>query len=130
MEESFSFRRKMLNRSKMNEAKAERMQQKLDAGFVSKDFPEVTSIIISIIHNQRGARSLLRTLNFYPNSYAFFRINCLSNDCIDGGFDLTQVINTMVRNHTETAKGELNCENNESPANHAAIVYNVAIQYA
>jgi len=128
MEGAFSFGRNMNNRQ--NEAKAERIQQRLDAGIVSVHFPEVAGIVISMIYNKKGIQSLLRTLNFYPSSAAFFRVDCLNNNCVDGGFDLTQVVTAMIGNRKEAAKGELSCEGNGLSANHSVIVYEVAIQYA
>ncbi|MEW6109705.1 MAG: hypothetical protein AB1632_11145 [Nitrospirota bacterium] len=116
--------------SRKNAARTERMQQKLDAGFVAAHFPEVANIVVSMIYNQKGIqKSLRRTVNFFPGSYAFFRVDCLSKGCSDGGFDLTQVINLMIRNHRETSKGELSCEGNGASADHSTIVYEVAIKY-
>jgi len=105
------------------------MQQRLESGSVAKHFPEVASIVIIMTYNQKGAKSILRTFNFSPSSYAFFRIECLRKDCVDGGFDLTQVITAMIRNRGAEAKGALSCEGNEPPANHSDIAYQVAIQY-
>lgn len=117
--------------SRKNAARTERLQQRVDAGFVAAHFPEVASIVISMMYNQKGIKkSLLRTVNFFPDSYALFRIDCLNKDCVDGGFDLTQVITAMIRNHREAAKGELSCEGNSPSADHSAIVYEVAIQYS
>jgi hypothetical protein len=31
-------------------------------------------------------------------------------NCIDGGFDLTQVTNVVIRNNRGIVKGELSCE--------------------
>lgn len=128
MKGAFSFWRSMNNsmNSKKNAARREMQQQRLDAGFVATHFPDVASIVINMMYNQRGTKSLSRTVNFFPGSYALFRIACLNNDCVNGGFDLSQVINTMIRNHREAAKGDLNCES----ADHSAITYEVAIQYA
>lgn len=107
----------------------ERKQERVDAGFLSKYFPEVASIVISMMYKQKGARPLQRTLNFSPDSYAFFKVTCLSDDCVDGGFDMTQIITTMIRNHSETSKGELGCSDNGPRPDHSNIVYEVAIQY-
>ena len=115
--------------NRKNEARIERMQQRLESGSVAKHFPEVASIVIIMTYNQKGAKSILRTFNFSPSSYAFFRIECLRKDCVDGGFDLTQVITAMIRNRGAEAKGALSCEGNEPPANHSDIAYEVAIQY-
>lgn len=112
-------------RNRKDEARAEKLKQRLDAGFVSRLFPEVVSIVIMMRYTQRGMKSLLRTVNFFPDSYAFFRIDCLMEDCVDGGFDLTQVITSMIRSHREAAKGDIICES----ADHSAIFYEIAIQY-
>ena len=133
MEGAFSFGRNMNNsmNSRKNAARIERQQQRADAGFVATHFPEVASIVVSMMYNQRGiAKSLPRIVNFFPGSYALFRVDCLNRDCADGGFDLTQVITAMIRNRREAAKGDLSCEGNGPSADHSAIVYEVAIQYA
>jgi hypothetical protein len=116
--------------SRNNQARTERNQRRLDAGVVSKQFPEVAGIVISMIYNQTGERAVHRTLNFYPGSYAFFRVDCLSDDCVNGGFDLAWIINDMVRNHRESSKGELGCDDSGPRPGHSNIVYEVAIQYA
>jgi hypothetical protein len=116
--------------SRKSAARAEKLQQKIDAGFVSKLFPEVASIVVNMTYNQKGIqKSLPRIVNFFPSSYAIFRVNCLNKSCVDGGFDLTQIITTMVKSHRETTKGDLCCEGGPSP-DHSDIVYEVAIQYS
>jgi hypothetical protein len=117
--------------SRKSAARTERLQQRVDAGFVSAHFPEVDSIVINMLYSQRGIqKSLPRIVNFFPGSYALFRIDCLNKDCVDGGFDLTEVITAMIRNRRGTAKGELSCEGNGSSTDHSAIVYEVTIQYS
>ena len=116
--------------SRNNQARIEKNQQKLDAGFVSTHFPGVASIVISMMYKQKGvANPIHRIINFSPGSYAFFRVDCLSNDCVDGGFDLTQIINSMIRNHSKEVKGELGCDDSGPRADHSTIVYEIAIQY-
>ena len=117
--------------SRKNAARVERQQRKLDAGFMVAQFPEVASIVISMMYNQKGIlKSLPRVVNFFPGSYALLRIDCLNKECADGGFVLTQVITGMVRNRREAAKGDLSCEGNGPSADHSTIAYEVAIQYA
>ena len=116
--------------SRNNRARLEKNQQKLDAGFVSAHFPEVASIIINMMYKQQGvANPISRTMNFFPGSCAFFKVDCLSDDCVDGGFDLTRIINSMIRNHSKEEKGELGCDDTGPRPDHANIVYEVAIQY-
>lgn len=116
--------------SRKNAARNERLHQRVEAGFVAAHFPEVKNIVINMLYNQVGLnKALLRTVNFFPDSHAFFRVDCVNRDCTDGGFDLTQVIKTMVQKRKEAAKGELSCEGNGPSAGHSAITYEVAIQY-
>jgi hypothetical protein len=121
------FERVMNN--KKNVTRTERLQQRLDAGCMADLFPGVAGIDIRMTYNQQGIKSLLRTFKFTPGSYAYFRVDCLSKDCVDGGFDLTQVITGMVRKRREAAKGELSCGGGGPVADHSAIVYEVAIHY-
>lgn len=102
----------------------------LDAGFMHNHFPDVANIVINMVYKQKGAKSLFRTLNFFPDSYAFFKVSCLSDDCVDGGFNLTHVITSMIRNHSEMSKGELVCDDNGPRTGHSDIVYDIAIQYS
>ena len=116
--------------SRNNQARVEKNQQKLDAGFVSTHFPGVANIVISMMYKQKGtANPINRTINFSPGSHAFFKIDCLSDDCVDGGFDLSQTINSMIENHSEELKGELACDDSGPRAGHSSIVYEVSIQY-
>jgi hypothetical protein len=135
VEEAFSLKKrgKMNNsmNARKNAARLERQQRKLDAGFMVAQFPEVTGIVINMIYSQRGIlKSLPRVVNFFPGSYALFRIDCLNKGCASGGFDLTRVITEMIRNRREAAKGDLSCEGDGPAADHSTITYEVAIQYA
>jgi len=115
--------------SRKNEAREERLRQKLDAGIMSDRFPEVSTIVVRMKYVKEGATSLLRTMNFYPGSHAFFRMSCLGEGCVDGGLDLTRVITTMIRDHKTSAKGELSCRSKDPSAIHADIVYEVSMKY-
>ena len=98
--------------SKRNEAREERKRQELATGLLSDRFPNVSSIVVTM-NCGRGSRSaVLRTLNYYPGSHAFFRIRCLSEGCDEGVLDLTHPIQKMIRSHETSAKGELCCDIN------------------
>jgi hypothetical protein len=118
--------------SSRNIARKESQQRKLDAGLVSAQFPEVAGIVISIMYHQSGTQKAFpRVINFFPESYAFFRVNCLSKDCIEGGFDFTQIISGMIRNHRNDTKGDICCEGDGHSISLATTVdYEVAIKYA
>ncbi len=116
--------------SRKNAARIEKQQRKLDAGFMDDQFPEVESIVITMVYNQKGIQnSLPRVVNFFPRSYALFRVDCLSKECVGGGFDLTQIITGMIKNRKKVAKGDLSCEGDVPSADHSSIAYEVAIQY-
>jgi hypothetical protein len=120
LEGAFLFRRNMWSRN--NQARLEKKQERLDAGFVSKHFPRVASIVISMIYKQQSiSNPIKRIVNFFPGSYAVFKVTCLSKDCVDGGFDMTQIINSMIRNSSEVTKGELVCDDSGLSAPDAAI---------
>jgi hypothetical protein len=115
------------------DAKLGRMQEREDAGLISQRFPEVSNIVVDMQHNKKGlsAVHLLRTLNFFSDSHAYFRVECLNRDCKDctEGFHLDQVVAAMVRNHTSSKEGELNCEGNGITSRHVNISYKVTIRY-
>ena len=116
--------------SRKNVARAGRLQRRLDAGSVATHYPEVASIVISMMYTQRLLQSSLpRIVHFSPSSYALFWVDCLNKECVDGGFDLTQVITGMIRSRRKTAKGNLSCEGDGPSADHSTIVYEVVIQY-
>lgn len=118
----------MYNRK--NEAKEERTRQKLASELMSDRFAEVSNIVVRMIYVKEGTTSLLRTLNFYPESHAFFKVSCLGEGCDNGGLDMTRVITTAIKNHKTSAKGELRCRNKDPAAVHANITYEVSLKYA
>ncbi|MEJ2696245.1 MAG: hypothetical protein P8013_06315 [Candidatus Sulfobium sp.] len=116
--------------NRRNTVRRERQQQKLDSGSLKARFPEVASVVINMTYSQQGLQKPLpRIVNFFPDSQAFFRIDCLHRECVAGGFDLTRVITEMIRDRRKTAKGDLSCEGDYPSAGHSVIVYEVAIQY-
>lgn len=119
----------MISKQKSAE-RAERRQQKLDAGTMSSRYPEVASVVITMNYYQKGSASALiqRTVNFFPGSAAYFLMECLKHDCVEGGFDLEPVITTMVRGRRESDSGEIVCPGNNA-AGHTRVDYKIAIQY-
>ena len=120
-----------MTNSEKNAARREKTQQRLDSGLISEHFPKVSSIVIDMTNSYGKINpiTVLRTLNFWPNSYAYFNIECLSKGCLDGGFDLNPVITMMIRGHKESGKGEIVCDGNNIPSDHSNIHYKINIQY-
>jgi len=120
----------MTNHEK-NVAKMEKKQRILETGLISEHFPKVSSIVINMTNYHKGINPvpIVRTCNFWPNSHAYFNIECLSKNCVDGGFDLDQVITMMIENHQNSGKGELVCDGSSLPSDHSHINFKVTIQY-
>jgi len=110
-------------------------QQKIISGLVSERFPEVSSIVIRMTYYHKAVNPVLmvRTVNVIPTSYAYFNMDCMIKDCVDGGFDLTSVITDMVKHHKKLEKGKLVCSGNGKDhalaSDHASITYEIKIQY-
>jgi hypothetical protein len=120
-----------MTNSEKNAARREKTQQRLESGLISEHFPKVSSIVIDVTNSygERNPITVLRTLNFWPNSYAYFNIECLSKGCLDGGYDLDQVITKMVRSHKDSGEGELICDGNNLSSDHSNILYKINIRY-
>lgn len=117
-------------RQHYSEEKALREEQKHAAGLLSERFPQVLAIVIDMTFNRKALNpaNMKRTMYFYPDTYAYFHLGCMTRSCEDGGFDLSHVITTMVRDHAETRTGEMECSN--ADRNHASILYEIKVKYA
>jgi hypothetical protein len=110
-----------------------RNQEKLAAGLISEKYPQVSGMVIKMTYYQELANPvlMLRTVNVFPSSYAYFHMKCMSKECEDGGFNLTRVINGMVRHRKKSVKGEMTCKGTGESLdkNHARISYEIKIRY-
>lgn len=113
-----------------NEVREERKRQTLAAGLMSDRFPSVSSIVVTMNYGRGTHPEVFRTLNFYPGSFAFFRISCLSEGCDLGSLDLTHSLRRMIGGRETSAKGELRCGNRDAAIVHPRIEYQVAITYS
>jgi hypothetical protein len=120
----------MTSREK-NVARMEKKQQKIESGLVSEHFPGVSSIVIHATNAYKGIipESVLRNFNFWPSSYAYFNFECLSEDCRDGGFDLSRIITMMIRNRKDSEEGEIMCDSSNLSPDHSSISYKISIEY-
>jgi len=120
-----------MTNSEKNAARKERTQQRLESGLISEHFPKVSSIVIDVTNSYGiiNPITVLRTLNFWPNSYAYFNIECLSKGCLDGGFDLDKVVAMMIGSHKNSGEGELVCDGNNLSSDHSNILYKINIRY-
>jgi hypothetical protein len=109
-------------------------QRKLESGLVSECFPEVSYIVIHMTYYLKGVdqASMVRTVNFWPSRHAYFNMDCMIKDCVDGGFDLTSVINHMIKKHEKSGKGDLSCKGKISnrTSQHSRVAYKISIKYS
>ena len=113
-----------------NKAREERVRQMREAELVSARFPDVSRIVVKMQYKHPKTPSMLRTLNYRPGSQAFFKMSCLGEGCVDGGLDMTRIINKMIRGHEKSVQRDIRCQNRDSEAVHANIAYKVSITYA
>ena len=106
----------------------------LAAGLVSERFPGVTNIELRMTYYQRTVDPVLmkRTVSFCPSNYAFFRLDCTREECTKGGFDLSPVIASLVKNRKPSVKGNISCHGRTGTLGHghASIAYEINIQYS
>lgn len=124
----------MAYRQNILKKKEIRNQRKHEAGLLSECFPRVSGIVINMTYYHKAENPLLmkRTLNVFPESYAYFYMECVIKGCEQGGYDLAPVIKKLVKQRKKTANGEMKCKgrgDNISP-DHASISYEITINYA
>ena len=123
-----------MSRSEKDDEQMERRQRRSDAGLLSERYPDISSIVVSMDYYQgnTGLVFIKRTVNFFPSSAAYFLMECVRHDCIDGGYNLESVITNMARDRLESRNGELVCtgDNLLNPSGHARINYTIAIHYS
>jgi hypothetical protein len=112
-----------------NAARQARIQEEREAGSMADRFPQVEKIEVTLTYCQRGSTSIVRHRWFSPSSFAFFKMTCLSKDCVDGGFDMSRIIAQMVNSRSRVKTGELDCEGDQPTACAAHVAYEIAIAY-
>jgi hypothetical protein len=105
----------------------------LAIGLVSERFPGVSSIVFQMTYYQSTLDPVLmkRTLSFLPANYACFHMDCMREECTNGGFDLAPVVAGLVKDRKKSVKGNIFCKgkNETLRLGHARIAYEVSIQY-
>lgn len=119
-----------MNSKLKNSERLQIKQQKADSGLMSERYPNVASVIVAMnyYHGNTAQAIMQRTVNFFPNSNTYFKMECMKRDCIDGGFNLESVIAEMMKGRLKSGKGELVCAGKDS-SGHARIDYKISIKY-
>ena len=108
-------------------------QNRLLVGLISERFPEVSGIIINMTYYRKGANPVLmeRTINMFPTSDAYFKMDCMIRGCDGGGFDLTPAVADMAKSRKHVKKGSLVCNGKtDTPSpDHAHVDYEIVMKY-
>lgn len=126
-------RRKMTHRQNYMARMELIKKNRLAAGFVSDVFPEVSEIVFHMTYYQQAINNVLmvRTVSLLPTGKAYFNMECMVKNCVDGGFDLSPVIAGLIKKHKKSGKGTMVCngKNETSADDHASISYDISIKY-
>jgi hypothetical protein len=106
----------------------------LAAGLVSDRLPGVSNIVfhMTYYHRTPGPALMTRTMTFLPADYACFRVDCVREECSNGGFDLAPVVTKLVKSRKKTSKGSLFCRGKSESlrTGHASIAYEITVEYS
>jgi len=111
----------------------QKKQARMAAGILSDRFPKVSGIVIHMTYFHKAENPVLmeRTVNFFPNSNAYFNMECMIKGCEEGGFDLTRFVKKQIKDHKKILKGKLVCKgkNGENSSEHSSIAYEINVKY-
>lgn len=108
-------------------------QARLEAGILSDRYPKVSGLVINMTyyHNAENPVLMQRTVNVFPSSYAYFKMECMTKSCNEGGFDLSSIISKQIKQKKKSMKGKMICKgkNADISSDHASISYEISIKY-
>jgi len=123
----------MANRQQQAAKLELKKQNTFAAGLLSERFPQVAGMVIHMTYYQHGINPVLmvRTLNVFPTSAAYFKMDCMIKGCDNGGFDLTPVIKIMIKTRKKEKKGSIDCKGKVDTVttDHASVEYDITIKY-
>jgi hypothetical protein len=100
---------------------------------VSERYPGVSGIVIHMTYYKKAADPVLmvRTVNFFPSSHAFFNLECMIKDCVKGGLDFTKIIANLIKKRKKSGNGKIVCsgEREALAPDHGTISYEINIEY-
>ncbi len=104
---------------------------RIAAGLVSERMPEVANIVLEMTYSA-GPVNMKRTVNYLPNDYACFHMDCMRDECHNGGFDLAPVVKDLVKKHKRTTRGNLYChgKSDNLRVGHANLSYEINVAYS
>lgn len=120
----------MLQRREHQEKRELLKRTRIAAGLVSERFPSVSGMAVRMLYLNKstGAVLMMRTVNYFPTSHAYFIMECVTDGCTGGGYDLTTVISNLIKGRKETGRGKFICPGNRT-AGHEGFSYEISISY-
>lgn len=100
-------------------------------GHVSERYSGISNIEFRMTYYHRCLNPVLmkRTLTFSPDNYAGFHMKCMTDGCINGGYDLAPVVAALVHSGKKSVKGRIPCQGKNASPGHASLSYEVNIEY-
>ena len=101
------------------------------AGCISERYSGISSIEFRMIYYHRSVNPVLmrRTVTFSPDNYAGFHMKCMTDGCVDGGYDLAPIVAGLVKSGKKSVKGRIPCKGTNATPGHASLSYEVNIEY-
>jgi hypothetical protein len=120
----------MANKQNYLQKKELNRQKRLAERLISERYPKVSSIIIHMQYNHKV--HMIRTVNFFPSSHAYFFMDCLIKDCSNGGFEFAPMIAGMIKKRKKSGNGKCACKgkNSSNVKCDVSIAYEISIKYS
>jgi hypothetical protein len=116
-----------------------KQQERIAAGYVKDRFPDITSIQIRRtfvdFDTDKHFTKEPEIWNIPLTMHALFQVECPMYECVDGGFDLTGIVEEMIKNKVVHQDGSVTCpgwQDQERIGQHRCmtkLLYEIDIQY-
>lgn len=130
MKKQMAIRRNYVQQKYAEKLKRDESRSIADA--ISERFPGVSGISVRIIYHGNNGNPVLmvRTVNYFPSTDAYFVMQCFRKECTGGGFDLGPKISGLIKNKERSGKGKMECKGSDPSAPcKAGISFEINVQY-
>lgn len=115
-----------------------RWQEYNSSPVIAEKYPNVATLIIEmVLHDDSGIRVINEETRDYPvsQSKTIIRLKCPNYECVQGGFDLTRVVASVIENKEQEREGRLVCQGWQDQERigkyhcYTDLVYKIAVRY-
>lgn len=107
------------------------------AGSIIDHFPNAKTLLFNLtfVDPDHQVSPIHKNLSYGPQQPAFFEFDCPYWECVDGGFNLKDVVHSMFRDKKAESCGELRCmgwQDRERVGRHRCLCtlkYRVTMEY-